>query len=96
MVKNSEYVGTELFNDCNPTVGIGNPSGSKIYMSQLMIAMIATTQWLVKSKWLWQASIIWLRGYLQKKKSLFKDIIQIKFDHPPSYPIFDKLFFDKF
>ena len=32
----------------------------------------------------------------KKKKSLFKDIIQIKIDHPPSYPIFDKLFFDKF
>ena len=31
-----------------------------------------------------------------KKNSLFKDIIQIKVDHPPSYPIFDKLFFDKF
>ena len=31
-----------------------------------------------------------------KKKSIFKDIIQIKVDHPPSYPIFDKLFFDKF
>ena len=31
-----------------------------------------------------------LRGNLKKKKSLFKDIIQIKDDHPPSYPIFDK------
>ena len=39
---------------------------------------------------------ITLRGNVQKKKSLFKDIIQIKVDHPPSYPIFDKLFFDKF
>ena len=29
-----------------------------------------------------------------KKKSIFKDIIQIKVDYPPSYPIFDKLFFD--
>ena len=28
--------------------------------------------------------------------STFKDIIQIKVDHPPSYPIFDKLFFDNF
>ena len=37
-----------------------------------------------------------LRGNLQKKKSVFKDIIQIKVDHPPTYPIFDKLFFDKF
>ena len=35
------------------------------------------------------------RGNL-KKKSLFKDIIPIKVDHPPSYPIFDKSFFDKF
>ena len=31
-----------------------------------------------------------------KKKEIFKDIIQNKVDHPPSYPIFDKLFFDKF
>ena len=37
-----------------------------------------------------------VRGNVKKKKSLFKDIIQIKVDHPPSYPIFDKLFFDKF
>ena len=35
-------------------------------------------------------------GVTSKKKSLFKDNIQIKVDHPPSYPIFDKLFFDKF
>ena len=39
---------------------------------------------------------ICLRGNLQKKKSPFKDIIQIKVDHPPTYPILDKLFFDKF
>ena len=31
-----------------------------------------------------------------KKKSKFNDIIQIKVDHPPSYPNFDKLFFDNF
>ena len=37
-----------------------------------------------------------IRGNLKKEKSIFKDIIQIKVDHPPSYPIFDKLFFDKF
>ena len=37
-----------------------------------------------------------VRGNVQKKNSLFKDIIQIKVDHPTSYPIFDKLFFDKF
>ena len=37
-----------------------------------------------------------LRGNVKKKNSLFKDIIQIKVDHPPSYPNFDKLFFDKF
>ena len=30
-------------------------------------------------------------GVTSKKKSIFKDIIQIKVDHPPSYPIFDKL-----
>ena len=38
---------------------------------------------------------IQLRGNL-KKKSIFKDNVQIKVEHPPSYPIFDKLFFDKF
>ena len=37
-----------------------------------------------------------LRGNVQKKNSIFKDIIQTKVDHPPSYPNFDKLFFDKF
>ena len=32
-----------------------------------------------------------------KKKSIFKDIIQIKVDNPPTHlPYFDKLFFDKF
>ena len=35
-------------------------------------------------------------GVASKKKIIFKDIIQIKVDYPPSYPIFDKLFFDKF
>ena len=35
-------------------------------------------------------------GVTSKKKSIFKDIIQIKVDHPPTYNIFDKLFFDKF
>ena len=37
-----------------------------------------------------------VRGNVQKNKSKFKDIIQIKVDHLPSYPIFDKSFFDKF
>ena len=37
----------------------------------------------------------WLRGNV-KKKCKFKDIIQTKGDHPPSYSIFDKLYFDKF
>ena len=32
----------------------------------------------------------------KKNNSIFKDIIQTKVDHPPSYPNFDKLFFDKF
>ena len=36
----------------------------------------------------------WLRGNL-KKNSIFVDIIQIKVDLPPSYPIFDKFIFDK-
>ena len=31
----------------------------------------------------------------KKNKSIFKDIIQIKVDHPPSHPIFDKFIFDK-
>ena len=37
-----------------------------------------------------------IRGKEQKKKGLFADIAQIEVDHPPSYPISDKLFFDKF
>ena len=35
-------------------------------------------------------------GDVQKKMSIFKDIIQIMVENPPSYPIFDKLFFDNF
>ena len=35
-----------------------------------------------------------VRGNVQKKNSIFVDIIQIGVDPPPSYPIFDKLFFD--
>ena len=34
-----------------------------------------------------------LRGNLQKN-SIFKDIIQIEVDPPPSHPIFDKFIFD--
>ena len=29
---------------------------------------------------------------MSKKKSIFKDIIQIKVDHPPSYPILTNYF----
>ena len=36
-----------------------------------------------------------LRGNVQKKHNIFVDIIQIKADLPPSYPIFDKFIFDK-
>ena len=36
-----------------------------------------------------------LRGNLQKKPSIFKDIIQIEVNLPPSHPIFDKFIFDK-
>ena len=36
-----------------------------------------------------------VRGNLKKKPSIFVDIIQIKVDLPPSYPIFDKFIFDK-
>ena len=36
-----------------------------------------------------------LRGTPQKKNSIFKDIIQIEVDLPPSHPIFDKFIFDK-
>jgi len=36
-----------------------------------------------------------LRGNLQKKPSIFKDIIQIEVDLPPFHPIFDKFIFDK-
>ena len=35
------------------------------------------------------------KGYSQKKNSIFKDIIQIGVDLPPSQPIFDKFIFDK-
>ena len=36
------------------------------------------------------------KGCRQKKKnSIFVDIIHIKVDLPPSYPIFDKIIFDK-
>ena len=31
------------------------------------------------------------RGNVKKKPSIFVDIIQIKVDLPPSYPIFDKV-----
>ena len=35
-----------------------------------------------------------LRGDVQKKHSIFTDIVQINVDPPPSYPIFDKFIFD--
>ena len=36
------------------------------------------------------------KGCRQKNtNSIFVDIIQIKVDLPPSYPIFDKIIFDK-
>ena len=35
-----------------------------------------------------------IRGNIKKKASIFKDIIQIEVDPPPSYPIFDKFTFD--
>ena len=35
-----------------------------------------------------------LRGNVNKKNSIFVDIVQIEVDPPPSYPNFDKLFFD--
>ena len=52
----------------------------------------------VGSKYFFASPVLFdsIRGNVQKKKSIFKDIIQIKVDHPPTYPIFDKLFFDKF
>ena len=36
-----------------------------------------------------------IRGNLQKKHSIFKEIIQIEVDLPPSHPIFDKFIFNK-
>ena len=36
-----------------------------------------------------------VRGNLQKKHSIYKDIIHIEVDPPPSHPIFDKFIFDK-
>ena len=35
-----------------------------------------------------------VRGNLQKKTSIYKDIIQIEVDPPPSHPTFDKFIFD--
>ena len=35
-----------------------------------------------------------LRGAVKKTNSIFKDIIQIEVDPPPSHPIFDKFIFD--
>ena len=35
-----------------------------------------------------------IKGY-SKKNSIFKDIIQIEVDLPPSHSIFDKFIFDK-
>ena len=35
------------------------------------------------------------KGYSPKKNSIFKDIIQIEVDLPPSHAIFDKFIFDK-
>ena len=35
------------------------------------------------------------RGAVKKNPSIFKDIIQIKIDPPPTHPIFDKFIFDK-
>ena len=34
-------------------------------------------------------------GVPSKKHNIFKDIIQIEVDPPPSHPIFDKFIFDK-
>ena len=36
----------------------------------------------------------WLRGNV-RKKCIFKDIIKIEVNLPPSYPFFDKFIFDK-
>ena len=41
-----------------------------------------------------QQNLCQIKGNLQKKNSLFVDIVQIDVDPPPSYPIFDKLFLD--
>ena len=41
------------------------------------------------------ASLLHVRGNLKKTNSIFKDIIPIEVDPPPSHPIFDKLIFDK-
>ena len=52
----------------------------------------------VKKNWfkkIFGSKKICLRGNLKKKNSIFVDIIQIKADLPPSYPIFDKFIFDK-
>ena len=35
-----------------------------------------------------------VRGNVKKSHSIFKDIIEIEVDPPPSHPIFDKFIFD--
>ena len=41
-----------------------------------------------------QGNIRCFRGNVKKKHSIFKDIVQIEIDPPPSHPIFDKFIFD--
>ena len=49
-----------------------------------------------KFKLILQGKLAWKLGVISKKKnSIFKDIIQIEVDLPPSHPIFDKFIFDK-
>ena len=46
---------------------------------------------------IWFLILSFMLGVPSKKKdSIFKDIIQIEVDLPPSHPIFDKFIFDKF
>ena len=49
---------------------------------------------LMQTKWS-QHELDRLRGNVKKTNSIFKDIIQIEVDLPPSHPIFDKFIFDK-
>ena len=58
--------------------------------------MLSPNQYSVSHSSVIKNTIFITKGCRQKNKnSIFKDIIQIEVDPPPSHPIFDKFIFDK-